>query len=261
MEEREIVLLAKANLNVNAMPMEVLDMLVRRCEGNPLFCERLIKRLLARKIIKVRVDSSGHSHVLLLQKDLLYFVRIDPGLMTMLRARLDKLTGPLQRTLKMASVIASCGASANSASFSVHLLGYLDLSFKRLADQAQLNDRLQELEDQALIERVVVQDPEGTSSIFARTTSIWKPPEYSAPLVFRFRSILVRDVIYRSMMFAERQALHGILARSIEHQIAAALISRDASLQLMISTHWLKWNELIAEHYSQSNNARGAFIR
>jgi predicted ATPase len=120
---------------------------------------------------------------------------------------------------------------------------------------------LQQLEDQALIERVIVQDNQGARVGYARSTSVWTPPDTNAPLVYRFRSTLVRDVIYRSMPFAERQALHGILARSLEFQIGNAQMSSDSAILALIKLHWLKWNELIAEHYSQSQSAKEAFIR
>eukprot|EP00301_Raphidiophrys_heterophryoidea_P004543 c11967_g1_i1.p1 GENE.c11967_g1_i1~~c11967_g1_i1.p1 ORF type:complete len:1972 (+),score=487.19 c11967_g1_i1:65-5980(+) len=256
MSEGDIIKLAKAHWDAQNIPMEVLDMLARRSEGNPLFCERLMDTLSARQIVKVRHDSIGKAHVLLMEKDQLYSVRIDPGLMTMIRARLDKLPASLQRTLKLASIIASCNLMLSNPIFTVHLLSFMDHSYKKRPEQMQaeeLQKRLLVLEEEKeIIEKVELPGFQPSSN---------SPQDIFLSTAYRFRSPLFRDVVYRSLPFAERQQLHSILAQSIQFQMSHVRQIEDPELHELMDRHWRRWNELIAEHFSLSGDERSAFVR
>eukprot|EP00301_Raphidiophrys_heterophryoidea_P004544 c11967_g2_i1.p1 GENE.c11967_g2_i1~~c11967_g2_i1.p1 ORF type:complete len:1983 (+),score=533.48 c11967_g2_i1:122-6070(+) len=255
MSETEIVKLAKAHWDATNIPMEVLDMLVRRSEGNPLFCERLMETLSSRQIVKVRHDSNGKAHVLLIEKDQLYWVRIDPGLMTMIRARLDKLPASLQRTLKLASIIASCNLMLSNPIFTVHLLCFLDVVYKRGQQSHSLEDLLKRLktlaEEKEIIDLVEFpgQSLEGSSQIGGIASA------------YRFRSPLFRDVVYRSLPFAERQHLHSILAKSIQFQLDGARSVHNPEVIGLVDRHWRRWNELVAENSSLSGDEKSSFQR
>jgi class 3 adenylate cyclase/predicted ATPase len=156
-----------------ALPPTVLDQILAKTEGVPLFVEELTKTVLASGLLK----NGGDHHEL---AGPLPQLAIPTTLQDSLMARLDRVAGAKE----VAQVAACIGR---------------EFAYPLLTAVSPLPDA----KIQAALDRLVAAE-----LVFSRGT----PPESG----YAFKHMLVRDAAHESLLKAQRQQLHGRIARMLE---------------------------------------------
>jgi len=173
-------------LEIESLPTKLRDTILQRAEGNPFFLEEVVRMLIDRDLI----ERSGDRWI---ARDEITELEVPESLHALLAARTDMLPARAREAGKAASVIGR--------RFEVKLLEEIlpngdspngDSPNGRPRASAQLA----ELEAGGFI-RVAATQPE---------------------LEFVFRHVLIRDVIYGSILKRERARLHLDVARAIESE-------------------------------------------
>jgi serine phosphatase RsbU (regulator of sigma subunit)/predicted ATPase/class 3 adenylate cyclase len=176
LSESESCQLAANLLGLDVLPEQVKALVLKRAEGNPFFIEEVIRTLIDGGII-VRQDGGW------MVSQGIDSIEIPDSLQGLLLGRIDRLADDVKHVLRVASVIGR--------QFSARVLGQVLGEGER---GAALVRHLSALESAGLV-RVVQVVPE---------------------LVYRFRSGLVQDVAYHSMLLADRQRLHLAVGEALE---------------------------------------------
>lgn len=176
LSESESCQLAASLLGLDVLPEQAKTLVLKRAEGNPFFIEEVIRTLIDGGVI-VRQDGGW------IVSQGIDSVEIPDSLQGLLLGRIDRLADDVKHALRVASVIGR--------QFSARVLGQVLGEGER---GAALVRHLSALESAGLV-RVVQVVPE---------------------LVYRFRSGLVQDVAYHSMLLADRQRLHLAVGEALE---------------------------------------------
>jgi predicted ATPase/class 3 adenylate cyclase len=183
--------LAAGRLGVAAadVPEPVADLVRSRAGGNPLFAEELIMTLHEAGLIQVVSSGSDRQAQprCVVTGDLRQASQLlPPTLQGLLLARIDRLPAEQQFTLKVASVVG--------ATFTYPPLHHA-LTQHAAIDDAQLKGQLRTLAAQDF---TWLEEPEPNLS-------------------YRFKHVLTQEAAYQTLLFAQRRALHGVVAGWYEH--------------------------------------------
>jgi class 3 adenylate cyclase len=164
------------------LPSNLKDRIIAVAEGNPLFCEEVVRMLVDRGI--ARPTDAGWELVAPVEE-----LEIPGSIQALLAARLDSLPGPEKRVTQAAAVVGRIFWDAVLA----HVIAGASPDLDRLLRGLRVK------------ELVVTRDPSTLSG--AR--------EYG------FRHVLIRDVAYESVPKSERAEKHLQVAHWAEERLAA----------------------------------------
>jgi class 3 adenylate cyclase len=197
--------LASRVLEVETIPHPIAGLIHSQAAGNPLFIQELALALRDFGLIEVvdgecRVSGAGSDPAKALDRALQG--RGLPGSVEgIIASRLDHLHATDQLTARVASVIGSTFSLAS-------LLGVYPIA----TDEAKIVGSLEELERRQLIR--------------ADTTT--------SERAWSFRHGITRDVVYRTLLFAQRQDLHRALAEWYEREFGG----NQPQLFSSLAHHW-----------------------
>ena len=210
LSDTRVAELACKKLGVDQLPGPVKDALVERARGNPSYAHELVAALREEGLVTVAGGTCSIPDGM--TKEALNR-RLPESFQAVITSRLDRLSPAAQMTVKVASVLGD--------SFTLELLG---VAHPGSPDSAALRGDLAELSDHELLRQDRQDRPDtGEASGAAE----------DAAVVFRFRSQLVREVVYGVMLFRQRQAIHRAVATWLE----AHREVRGREL-LVIAHHW-----------------------
>ena len=191
------------------VPQELRDLVVTGAEGNPFYCEELIKMLIDQKVIE---PGEEHWHV---DSSRLAEVKVPPTLTGVLQARLDGLVVLEKTVLQRASVVGR---------------EFWDSAIEHLkVDPADIQpdkgggtpDTLEALRRKELIYG-------RAASSFADTNEYF------------FKNTILRDVTYESVLMRERRAYHKKIAEWLVERSGERVNQYAAT----IAEHYERANEL-----------------
>ncbi|MBL8961749.1 MAG: AAA family ATPase, partial [Gemmatimonadetes bacterium] len=214
----DVAALACQRLGVDALPSPVARLIADRAEGNPLFVEELSKALLEAGLLVVDGRRCRMADGVTDDAAAAFPVTLE-GLVT---SRLDRLTPAAQRTAKVASVIGR---------------RFLDRTLDAVYPVAQERDRLpQSLEE--LDQRHII-------------AAVADVPAHA------FRHAVTHEVVYGSLLYAQRRDLHRAVANWMEQAHGDNLTPHLSAL----AHHWeaaespaeaLRYGELAGEQALES---------
>ncbi|MDP2731102.1 MAG: adenylate/guanylate cyclase domain-containing protein [Dehalococcoidales bacterium] len=183
------------------LPEQVMETILTKARGNPLFLEEIAVSLSAAGVIdKILTASTLESSKIMASLD------IPDRLQTLIMARIDTLGNFLKEVIRTASVIGS--------TFDIPTLQPL-LSFS--AEEVNLEHCLQDLSQLDLLAPY---------------------PDIKQDM-YRFKSTLIQDIAYDSLLFARRRELHQQVATCIEE-------ANGGKLETVY--------EILVHHYSHGRN-------
>jgi predicted ATPase len=170
--------------NVQDIPTELRDLIVRNAEGNPFYIEELIKMLIEDGVI-VKDEPAWRVH-----PERLVEVRIPPTLTGVVQARLDGLTLEERTVIQQASVIGRVFWEA--------VVYYInqEIGSDQESDPAkmiELPQKLDKLRDREMV--------------FRREASA-----FSDSVEYIFKHAILREVTYESVLIRTRRKYHGMVA-------------------------------------------------
>ena len=174
-------------LQSEALPEQVYNLVLDKAEGNPLFVEEVIRMLIEHQALSRR-DGRW------MAEQRIDEVEIPDNLRGLLLTRIDRLPEGARDCLRIASVVGR--------QFPVHVL-----------------------------ESVVSEDERGMSLIAhlgtLESAGLIHIAQVMPELAYRFRSVLVQDAAYSSLLAPDRQRLHFAVAETLERQYPEQLASRE----------------------------------
>lgn len=229
------VLSSEDTLNVVAtylgIPIEGLfgpiETLMRRAGGNPFFAEELISTLRDRNLISITYGSHGTAEYRVVE-DLQRIRAILPDtLQGLILARIDRLPHDRQLTVKIAAVIGHSFAYSPLYATLAAYTGVVTLT---------LQEQLKELARRNLTSLEALE------------------PE----LTYVFRHIITQEVAYETLLFAQRQQIHRIIAEWYEQTYggsATNVPSEQADDQPLSPVDRLApYLTLLVHHYHQAGD-------
>lgn len=183
-EETIQLVTARLGLADGGLPAPLANLVRRQVEGNPFFAEELVFTLRDQGIIKLEPD--GQHYRCTINGDLDRVSRTLPdNVQGLILARIDRLPPDRQMVLKVGSVIGR--------------------SFPYTALSSALQQH-SPLEDDALKEH-----------LHALATLDMTPLETPEPdLSYHFKHIITQEVVYQTLLFVQRRALHRTVAHWYE---------------------------------------------
>ncbi len=170
--------LAKQILNCNKIDIKLKKLLLERSEGNPLYIEELISLLSDGKLVETEKG--------IVKLNVNEYDTIPLRLNELIMAKVDRLNSELKGVIQIASVIGK--------EFSTKILeNIIELS-------AQLRACLELIEKNDLICRIT-----------ANIEMVLKGEDK-----YTFKNIIIRDVVYGSMLKAERNKYHKLVGETFE---------------------------------------------
>ncbi|HEY6040688.1 MAG TPA: adenylate/guanylate cyclase domain-containing protein [Anaerolineae bacterium] len=195
--EADIIRLLCQRLNVTALPEPVVKLILEKAEGHPFFSEELVNALRDRGLIEIR----GNECRITPAAGDLSMIDLPDTVDGVIISRIDRLSAPQQLTLKVASVIGR-----------VFAYRILEAIHPIESDKSELATYLNILRKLDLT-----------------------PLETMEPeVLYSFKHIITRDVVYGLMLFAQRQRLHRAVAEWYEHTQAQEL----APFYPLLAHHW-----------------------
>ena len=170
--------LVKEHLGYTEIPIEVIEVIISKARGNPLFLQEIVQSLHQSGNLDILLNASS----ITIQKEL-SILEIPDRLQSLIMSRIDALDESTKEILRAASVIGN-----------VFELPILKKLFDPVPSDAYLDVRLMELKQIDLI------DSEDGASEF----------------MFRFKQNLIQEVAYNSLLFAKRRNLHHQVASLLE---------------------------------------------
>ena len=175
----EIEDMLTALLGGDDCPLEFLQFICDRAEGNPLFIEELTQALLERGLLfrdggPLRLISAAA-------------LEWPATIQDIIQARIDRLDEPVKETLRVAAVIGR--------EFEFRLLARASGGPAEIAGHLEALKRLDVIHEAGLFPQ----------------------------LIYRFKHVVIQDVIYKSLLAPRRQALHGVVGRALEDLYADQL--------------------------------------
>jgi serine phosphatase RsbU (regulator of sigma subunit)/predicted ATPase len=174
------------------VPGEVQALIQHKAEGNPLFVEEVVRALIDRGAL-FQEDGEWRAGTTLGGTE------IPDSLQRLLQARIDRLPTDVEHALRVAAVIGR--------RFPTKVLAEV---LRCEQDDSGLVQHLSQLEAAGLI-RVHQVSPE---------------------LTYRFRSVLMQDAAYASLLVPDRQRLHRAVAQALERLYPEQLETRDLGATL-----------------------------
>ncbi|KAF0249250.1 MAG: adenylyl cyclase, partial [bacterium] len=194
----ETMLLVCRRLGVKSLPKEFMELIISKSDGNPFFSEELTYAMRDMGFIQI---VNGECHTMNVEQiDTWKFPDTIQGIIT---SRVDRLTPAQQLTIKVASVIGR-----------VFPFRTLQDIYPIDTDKDSISEHFQILETLDLT-----------------------PLDRPAPdLVYIFKHIITRDVVYNLMLFSQRRQLHRAVAEWYEKIYASNLTPYYSYLAF----HWCK---------------------
>lgn len=165
-------------IDLDSVPDELVDTILTRAEGNPLYIEEFVRMLIEKQLLapadgkwKVASDVALHS------------LEIPTTLRRLMLARVDRLPEDLQNVVRTAAVIG--------LQFSARLLDEVERRIHGSGGVLPVLERLTEV-------GWLVKRPEAGQHTYA------------------FRSILSQETVYNSLLHSQRPGLHHTVAECIE---------------------------------------------
>lgn len=184
-QESQLALIA-ALLSVSPLqvPKSLEALIKERAGGNPLFIGEFLTYLQGQQLLSV--ESDGDGKLLRLSPDLHHQAkRLPDTLEGLLLARLDQLSPAEQLVLKVSSVLGQ------------------SFSFSLLCDMVQKHTTLAKVSMQDRLEHVA-------------QAGFLEPQIESSMLMYMFRLLASRDVVYRTLLHQQRRDIHRSVARWFE---------------------------------------------
>jgi len=168
-------------VNLKDTPEPLVNTILTRAEGNPLYVEEFVRMLIEKEVLTLGDGQWQVTSAMALQA-----LEIPTSLRGLMMARVDRLPEELQHVLRNAAVIG--------LQFAAPLLGEVE---RRLHGTASVLPPLERLTDLGLLE----QRPQTGEQI---------------GVAFAFRHILTQETIYSSLLRSQRPGLHRTVAECIE---------------------------------------------
>jgi serine phosphatase RsbU (regulator of sigma subunit) len=184
-------------LGLQSVPEQIQALVLRKAEGNPLFVEEVIRALIDRGVL---YRENGNWVV----GSGLGETEIPDSLQRLLAARIDRLPEDVDMTLRVASVIGR--------RFQTRVLAQVLLGEE---DDSALVQPLSQLEAAGLI----------------------RVDQVSPELTYRFRSVLMQDAAYISLLATDRQRIHRAVADALERLYPEQLTTRELGATLAVHLH------------------------
>jgi len=223
-EETLTLAAAKLDLAANELPEQVAELVRTRAGGNPFFAEELVYALRDNKLITLKTETGKTRCVV--SGDLDQAVQKLPDtIQGIVLSRIDRLPPEEQLTLKVAAVIGRTFA-------------YTPLR-DTLGEHMEISHRLLKghLDDLIELELTPLEAPE---------------PE----LTYIFKHIIIREVAYETLLFAQRRQLHRTVAEWYEQTFGdgAELPTEEAESPLtpyypLLVYHWHQAEDQERERY------------
>jgi adenylate cyclase len=178
-------------VDLESLPEELVEIMLTRAEGNPLYIEEFVRMLIEKEILTL---GEGRWHV----TSTLAVAELDipTSLRGLMMARVDRLPEGLQHLLRTAAVVG--------LQFSASLLEKVE---QRMGTGDRVAPKLQRLVDLG----VLVERPQAGEQVYA------------------FRHLLTQETIYSSLMRSQRPAMHHTVAECIE-ELHAENLSEQADV-------------------------------
>lgn len=208
-------LLSEILHNVEALPPAIREQILASADGNPFYIEEFIQALVDAKAIRRSKRRSPWK----LDPERLGSLELPPTLIALLEARLDSLSAAQRVVVQQASVIGRV--------------------FWRSALQAVRGDKLiAEAELESLSKRGFIYHQE--------------PSTFEGTEEYRFHHVLLRDVVYQTLLKTDRQAYHGQVAAWLLGTIQ--MLGRAGEFAPVIAEHYESAGErvLAADWYTQA---------
>jgi len=186
LREDEVVAIACRRLQAERLHPDLRRWMVRNTEGNPLMVREMALNLRDRGLVEVRQGVAS-----IVGGDPSVLPREAPSLREVFISRADRLEPDAQALLKVASVAGG--------SFPEGLLAHV-MQAEGFPGSGQVQKALDRLEEAELLERGAERASGGSEGAWA------------------FRHFLVREVIYGTLLEAQRRRIHGAMARWWEAQ-------------------------------------------
>jgi len=216
LSNQQIVALVEGRLGVSIPPV-VAQLIYQRAEGNPFFAEELLFTLLEQQFIRLEEDADGTT--CLVSDNLAQAKRTLPDtLQGVILARIDRLAPQKQVTLKVAAVIG------------------------RTFDYVPLHYTLNEYST-VIGEALTRQLSELTAQDFTRLET----PE--PDLSYIFKHIIIQEVAYQTLLFAQRRHLHHTVASWYEQTFGGAPQSGQP-----VPASLAPYLPLLVHHYHHAEN-------
>ncbi|NJP08037.1 MAG: AAA family ATPase, partial [Chloroflexaceae bacterium] len=194
----ETLALLYQRLETSSLPQSVFAFITARAEGNPLFSEELAYALRDAGLI---TRTNGAYRVAETTPNLSQ-ISFPESVQSVITSRIDRLPPAQQMTLKVASVIGP--------TFSLRLLRAI---YPIERDCADLPAHVQEL---------------------ARLNLIVQQQSSDSDMTFAFKHMIIQEVVYSLLLFAQRRTLHRAVAEWYEASMADDL----ASAYPLLAHHW-----------------------
>ena len=169
-------------VNLKGMPEPLVNTILTRAEGNPLYIEEFVRGLIEKEVLTLGDGQWQVASAVALQT-----LEIPTTLRGLMMARVDRLPEDLQHVLRDAAVIG--------LQFVAPLLGEVE---RRLHGTTSVLPALERLTDLGLL----VERPEAGEQVYA------------------FRHILTQETVYSSLLRSQRPGLHRTVAECIEYLYA-----------------------------------------
>jgi len=180
-------------VDLESLPDRLVDTILSRAEGNPLYIEEFIRMLIEKDILKLR---NGQWQVVLPMA--LHTLEIPTTLRGLVMARVDRLPENLRHVLRDASVIGM--------QFDARLL-------------AEVESHIRDIEVLPLLEWL------------ADLGLLMEQPQVGEK-VYSFRHVLTHETIYNSLLRSQRVTMHQAVAECIESLYADDLENQAEVLAL-----------------------------
>jgi class 3 adenylate cyclase/tetratricopeptide (TPR) repeat protein len=185
LSSEDALALARDRLGVVALPGDVEELILRRAQGNPLYCEELSYALRDAGLLRFEGGECRVAPGVDLAS-----IGIPDSVEGIINDRVDRLSPPRQMALKVASVIGRL--------FSLRLLRDV---YPIEPDRSGIPGHLDSL---SRLELILLEEPE---------------PD----LAYIFRHVITREVVYDLLPFAQRMRLHHDVARWYEQTLGGDL--------------------------------------
>lgn len=179
LEERDVEAMVERLLGTSRVPADLVRVVREKAEGNPLFIEEIVRSLREGGFVQ-----QGNGGVVFSKGAAVEF----PGtVQDIIRARLDRLDGPVKRTIQTAAVIGR--------EFGLTVLSRVSEAAQQVPDYLEILKRLELVHETRFV------------------------PE----LEYIFKHAVIQDVAYQTLLTQRRKDLHGAIARAIEDLYADRL--------------------------------------
>jgi tetratricopeptide (TPR) repeat protein len=198
MPPAEVLALVCGQLGIPALPTPVAELILAKAEGHPFFSEEIAFALRDTGVLLIE-DGAG----CIAPGVDFASVSVPDSVEEVISSRIDRLTPPQQLAIKVASIIGR-----------EFTLGLLEDIYPVEADKPRLGETLKQLQLLDLIQ--------------LETSELGQ--------VYRFKHIITQEVAYNRLTFAQRRALHQVVAGWYERVHAGELSMYYPAL----AHHWGK---------------------